>query len=179
MYGLLFIAAARSERLAVATLWFGVVYHLACIGSDLDFTARYSAAPSAALSFAAGAVVYFWSKRGALDVTPSAAALALVMWLANTVAAGSALTDQYAYGPGYYFASFLFVVVVAGLSKIQASPFLSWIDRLAGEIAYPIFLVQWLAGFLTALAIGQGQWRGWSLTIASLPLVFAMAIALA
>jgi peptidoglycan/LPS O-acetylase OafA/YrhL len=179
MYGLLFIAAARSERLALATLWFGVVYHLACIGSDLDFTARYSAAPSAALSFASGAVAYFWCKRGALDVTPSAAALALVMWLANTVAAGSALTDAYTYGPGYYFASFLFVVAVAGLSKIQAAPLVAWIDRLLGEIAYPVFLVQWLAGFLTALAIGQGQWRGWTLTIASLPLIFAMAIALA
>lgn|SRR5579871_1445535 len=179
MYGLLFIAAARSERLALATLWFGAVYHLACIFSDLDFTARYSAAPSAALSFAAGAAAYFWSKRGALDVTPSTAALALVMWLANTVAAGSALTDEYAYGPGYYFASFLFLVGVAGLSKVQAAPLVGWIDRLLGEIAYPVFLVHWLAGFLTALTIGQGQWRGWTLAIASLPLIFAIAIALA
>jgi peptidoglycan/LPS O-acetylase OafA/YrhL len=179
MYILLFIAAARSEKLALATLWFGVVYHLACIGSDLDFTARYSAAPSAALSFAAGAVAYFWCKRGALDVTPSATALAIVLWLANTVAAGSALRDEYAYGPGYYFATFLFVVAVAGLSKLERKP-LTWrIDRALGEIAYPVFLVQWLAGFLTALAIGNGQWRGWTLTLASLPLIFVMATALA
>ena len=56
LYVLLFIAGARNERLALATLWFGLVYHLACISSNLDFTARYHAAPSAALSFAAGAV---------------------------------------------------------------------------------------------------------------------------
>src|SRR5437879_2082599 len=56
MYALLFIVAARNEKLALATLWFGVVYHLACIGTDLGFGARYFAAPSAALSFGAGAV---------------------------------------------------------------------------------------------------------------------------
>jgi peptidoglycan/LPS O-acetylase OafA/YrhL len=179
MYALLFIAGARNERLALATLWFGLVYHLACISSNLDFTARYHAAPSATLSFAAGAVAYFWCKRGALTVTPSAAALAFVMWLANTVAAGSALNDEYAYGPGYYFASFLFVILVAGLAKIEVAPLTRRIDQALGEIAYPVFLVQWLAGFVTALAIGSGEWRGWTLTFASLPLILVMAIALA
>jgi peptidoglycan/LPS O-acetylase OafA/YrhL len=101
------------------------------------------------------------------------------MWLANTAAAGSALSDEYVYGPGYYFASFLFVIAVAGLAKLEVTPQLAWIDRALGEIAYPVFLVQWLAGFLTALAISPGQWRGWTLTLSSLPLTFAMAIALA
>jgi len=178
MYALLFIAGARNERLALATLWFGLVYHLACISSNLDFTARYHAAPSAALSFAAGAVIYFWCKRGALEVTPSAAALALVMWLANTVAADSALNDEYAYGPGYYFGTFLFVVVIAGLSRIEVAPLTRRIDQALGELAYPVFLVQWLAGFVTALALGSSEWRGWTLTFASLPLILIMAIAL-
>jgi peptidoglycan/LPS O-acetylase OafA/YrhL len=178
MYALLFIAAARNERLALATLWLGVVYHLACIGSGLGFGARYFAAPSATFSFAAGALIYFWVRRGALVVTPSATAIALVMWLANLVAAKSTLPDEYAYGPGYYFSTFLFVIVVAGLAQSRWSPFAQRIDRALGEIAYPMFLVHWLAGFITALAIGAGIWRGWTLTLAAVPLMMLMAIAL-
>src|SRR5262249_40892023 len=123
--------------------------------------------------------VYFWNKRGVLDVTPRSAAIAFVMWIANAVAAKSLLSSDYAYGSGYYFASFLFVIVVAGLAKVQWSPLLKQIDRALGEIAYPTFLIQWLAGFLTALFIGSDIWRGWTLTFMSLPLIFLMAFALA
>jgi peptidoglycan/LPS O-acetylase OafA/YrhL len=179
MYALLFIVAARNEKLALATLWLGVVYHLACISSDLNFGARYFAAPSATLSFGAGALIYFWVKRGALVVTPIAAALAFVMWLANVIAAKSALPAEYAYGPGYYFSTFLFVIVVAGLAQMQWSPLVRRIDRALGEIAYPVFLVHWLAGFITALVIGGGIWRGWTLTFSAIPLTFLLAIALA
>ena len=179
MYALLFIAAARSEKLAIATLWFGVIYHLACMYGELGFGARYTAAPSAALSFAAGAVTYFWTKKGALDVSPRCAALAFILWLANVVAAKSVLSDEYACGPGYYFATFLFVFVVAGLAKVQWRPLMAQVDRALGEIAYPTFLLQWLAGFLTALAISPGHWRGWMLTLATIPLLLCMAAALA
>jgi peptidoglycan/LPS O-acetylase OafA/YrhL len=178
MYALLFIVAARNESSAWATLWIGLIYHLACIHGDLGFGARYFAAPSATLCFAAGALIYFWMKRGALEVTPSATAIAFALWLANAAAAQWALPQGYVHGPGYYFATFLFVVVVAGLAQIKAAPAPRRIDRALGELSYPVFLVQWLAGFITALAIGSGQWRGWTLTLASIPLTLGMAIAL-
>ena len=179
MYALLFIVAARNESSAIATLWFGLIYHLACFYGDLGFAARYFAAPSATLSFAAGALVYFWMKRGALAVRPGTAALALALWLANTVAARLALPDEYAFGPGYYFATFLFVIVVAGLAKVEWTPRTKWIDRLLGEIAYPVFLVQWLAGFIMTLVIHPDSPRGWMLTVASIPLMLGMAVVLA
>ncbi len=179
MYGLLFVAAARSERLAVTALWIGVLYHLACIHNELGFGARYSAAPSAILSFTAGAAVYFWIKRGMLNVTPSAAAIALVMWIGNTIAAQSLLPNEYAYGAGYYFSTFLFVVIVAGLANARWRPLASRIDRALGEIAYPVFLLQWLAGFLAALMIGADVWRGATLLVAAAPLLLCMAVVLA
>ena len=179
MYALLFIAAARSERLALTVLWLGVVYHLACIHDGLGFGARYSAAPSAILAFAAGAVTYFWTKRGELHVNASATTIALIMWIANTFAARSVLPADYAFGPGYYFSTFLFVIVVAGLANVRWSALAMRIDRSLGEIAYPVFLLQWLAGFLTALTLSPGVWRGWSLALASVPVILCMAIALA
>ena len=176
MYALLFFVASRNETSALATLWIGGIYHLACIDAGLNFGARYFLAASATLSFAAGTLIYFWTKRGVLNVTPSAAALAFVMWLANTIVARWLLPDDYTYGPGYYFATFLFVILVAGLAKVQWAPLAQRIDRMLGEIAYPVFLVQWLAAFLTALAISPGIWRGWTLTFASIPLILLMAI---
>jgi hypothetical protein len=143
------------------------------------FGARYFSASSATLAFAAGTLIYFWTKRAVLNVTPGAAALAFFLWLANTIVARWLLPDEYAYGPGYYLATFLFIIVVAGLSKVQWAPTAQWIDRTFGEIAYPVFLVQWLAGFLTALAISPGVWRGWALTFASIPLILLMAIGVA
>src|SRR5215470_2103985 len=179
MYALLFIVAARNEGSAIATLWIGFLYHLACFYGDLGFGARYFAAPSATLSFAAGALIYFWMKRGALSVGPGTAALALALWLANTIAARLALPDEYAFGPGYYFATFLFVIVVAGLLKIEPTARARRIDQVLGDIAYPVFLVQWLAGFIMSLIISSHSSRGWMLTLASIPLILGMACALA
>ena len=96
-------------------------------------------------------------KRGVLQVTPSATALAFALWLANTVAAKWVLPEDYAYGPGYYLATFLFVIVVAGLVNVKGSPAMQRIDRALGELSYPVFLVQWLAGFITALAFSPAS----------------------
>jgi peptidoglycan/LPS O-acetylase OafA/YrhL len=178
MYALLFMVAARNESWALASLWIGLIYHLACIYGGLGFGSRYFAAPAATLCFSSGALIYFWMKRGVLQVTPSATALAFALWLANTVAAKWLLPDDYAYGPGYYLATFLFVIVVAGLVNVKGTPATQRIDRALGEISYPVFLVQWLAGFITALAFTPGEWRGWTLTFASVPLTPGMAVAL-
>jgi peptidoglycan/LPS O-acetylase OafA/YrhL len=178
MYALLFIVAARSEGAALATLWIGILYHLACLGGDLGFGARYFAAPAATLCFAAGALIYFWMRRGALQVSPGATALAAAMLMANTVAAKWILPGEYAHGPGYYLTTFLFVIVIAGLAGARFAPSIARVDRALGELAYPVFLVQWLAGFITALIIGLDQWRGWTLALASFPLTLGMAIVL-
>jgi peptidoglycan/LPS O-acetylase OafA/YrhL len=175
---LLFVVAARNESWAIATLWIGLLYHLACIYGGLGFGSRYFAAPSATLCFSAGALIYFWMKRGVLQVTSSATMLAFALWLANTIAAKWVLPEEYAYGPGYYLATFLFVIVVAGLVKVKGTPLTQRIDRALGDISYPVFLVQWLAGFITALAFTSGEWRGWTLTVALLPLTLGMAVAL-
>jgi peptidoglycan/LPS O-acetylase OafA/YrhL len=179
MYALLFIVAARNETGAFSTLWIGIVYHLACMFGELGFGARYFSASAAALSFAAGALIYFWAKRGALNVSGGATALALAMWLANTVASRWLLSDDYTYGPGYYLSTFLFVIVVAGLARVEWGGLAQRIDRLLGEIAYPVFLVQWLAGFLTALVLTPGVWRGWTLTLAAIPIILLMGAAIA
>jgi peptidoglycan/LPS O-acetylase OafA/YrhL len=53
------------------------------------------------------------------------------------------------------------------------------VDRALGELAYPVFLIQWLAAFVTAMLLMPNQWRGWALTLASIPVTLTMAGGLA
>jgi hypothetical protein len=53
------------------------------------------------------------------------------------------------------------------------------LDRAAGEIAYPVFLSQWLVGFLVALIFFPGTWRGWTLTLVATPFIVAAGFVLA
>ncbi len=177
MYLLLFFVA-RNEKFASAALLIGLVYHIAFM-SDPDFGYRYFSAPSALLPFALGSLIYFWTKQGTLRVTPATGVAALSLWFGNTVAAGSILPDSYIYGGGYYFGIVLFVFVTAGLAPVRAKPALRSVDGALGEIAYPLFLVQWLAGFLAALLYMPGTWRGWPLLLAALPLMLVLALAIA
>ena len=53
------------------------------------------------------------------------------------------------------------------------------IDTVLGEWAYPVFLVQWLVGFLIAVMLPQDLWRGWTLMLLSAVPITFLAAALA
>jgi peptidoglycan/LPS O-acetylase OafA/YrhL len=112
-------------------------------------------------------------------VTPGTGVAALSLWVGNTVAAGSILPDAYVNGGGYYFGVVLFIFVIAGLAPVRTKPVLRSVDAALGEIAYPLFLVQWLAGFLAALFYMPGTWRGLPLLLAALPLMLVMSATIA
>jgi peptidoglycan/LPS O-acetylase OafA/YrhL len=53
------------------------------------------------------------------------------------------------------------------------------IDRTLGEWSYFAFLGHWLAGFLIAGIFFNGDWRGWTLLLATTPVVLAASAVLA
>jgi peptidoglycan/LPS O-acetylase OafA/YrhL len=179
MYLLLFFFIARSERCAFATLAYGAIYHAVCIAFDTDFAARYTFPPSATLSFALGALIYFRNKRGGFKVTPQTAGAAFILWIVNTVAAGSILSMSYVYGFGYYVSTGLGAIVVAGLVQNKVSHGMKAVDRYLGELAYPVFLCHWLAGLIIAVIVLPGFSRGWWFTLAALPLIAIIAVGIA
>jgi peptidoglycan/LPS O-acetylase OafA/YrhL len=140
---------------------------------------RYFTAAGAMMPYAYGALIYFLGRRGVLRVAPWAAALAFVFWLANLLVAGWALPESYLYGAGYYLNGVAFAVVVAWLSLRRFGRSVARFDRALGEIAYPVFLVQWLVGFLVATALFPGTERGWMLTLVATPFIIAAGFALA
>jgi peptidoglycan/LPS O-acetylase OafA/YrhL len=179
MYFLLWIVIARREAFAAAAVGVGIVYHLACLDAGLGLGARYFNAPSALLSFATGALIYFLRARGAFNVDLRCGLVALVLWVANTMAAGTILPESYVYGASYYIGTLAFAFVVVGLANQQPGPRFARLDHALGELAYPLFLVQWLVGFIVALAFFPGTWRGWTLTLVATPVMLGASIGLA
>lgn len=178
MYALLWLVIARREAFAAIALGAGIVYHLACFDVGWSWSARYFTAPSALLSFAVGALIYFLRRRGALNVGPRVAYVAFAGWIANMVVAGSIFPEQYIFGAGYYIGTLYFAMLVAGLAGQKFAPRLAAFDHVLGELAYPVFLLQWVVGFAVAVTFFPGVWRGWELTLAMTPVLIAAAYAL-
>jgi peptidoglycan/LPS O-acetylase OafA/YrhL len=179
MYLLLFMFAARSRTCALACLVAGMLYHAIGTALGVDIGFRYFGAPSAMLPFALGALIYFARKDGGFSATPWMATAALAAWIGNAIAAGTILPASYIYGAGYYIDTCIFAVVVAGLIDANPGAAMRAVDLALGELAYPVFLIQWLAAFLTAIVLMPGQWRGWTLTLVSIPVTLVMASGLA
>ncbi len=179
MYLLLFVFAARNKTCALVCLGWGMLYHAICTYQGLAIGFRYFGAPSAMLPFSLGALIYFYRKENGFGVAPWIAVAALAAWIANAIAAGTILPTSYIYGAGYYIDTCIFVVVVAGLIDANPRALIRSVDQMLGELAYPVFLIQWLAAFVTAMLLMPGQWRGWALTLASIPVTLTMAAGLA
>ncbi len=176
MYLALFLFISRSKKHALVALFVGLLYHVVCGAYDLPFGYRFFGAPSAVLSFSLGTLIYFYRKEGRLlNITPAMAGIALVVWVIDALAAETTFVDY----AGYYSDTIIFAVVVAGLANAKAGSLVQTLDWALGEMAYPVFLVQWLTGFITALVFMSGTWRGWPMALASIPLTLAAAAGLA
>jgi peptidoglycan/LPS O-acetylase OafA/YrhL len=179
MYFLLWIVIARRPAFAAVALAAGVSYHFACMYDGFPWTARYFTAPSAILSFSLGALVYFLKRRDLPAIGVPALLLAFAVWAANMVAARWILPDPYVHGVGFYLNTVSFAFIVYGLAGRSFGSSTQRLDKTLGELAYPVFLIQWVAGFAIALVVLPGTSRGWALTLAATPLILLAAAALA
>jgi peptidoglycan/LPS O-acetylase OafA/YrhL len=179
MYLLLYLVVARRIAWAVIALIASLTYHLACTSSDVPWAAYYFTAPSAVLPFAVGALLYFVLKAKQWRVPPRVALIAFVAWIFNMVAGGWILAGSYIFGIGYYLDTILFAIVVAGLAWRRFHPIIRRVDRLLGEWAYFVFLVQWLAGFAVTIAIQSNESRGWTIAIGATPVAILASAVLA
>jgi peptidoglycan/LPS O-acetylase OafA/YrhL len=179
MYLFLYLVVARRMAWALIALSASLTYHLACTGFGVPWGAYYFTAPAAALPFAAGALLYFILKGELLIVSPRIAGIAFIAWAVNLLAGGWTFAGSYVFGLGYYLDTILMTIVVGGLAWRRFHPLIGRLDKVLGEWAYFVFLVQWLAGFAVALAFHSGQSRGWAIFIAATPLAVLASAGLA
>jgi|SRR5579864_509178 len=179
MYLLLYLVVARGMAWALVAATVSLTYHLACTSAGVSWAAYYFFAPSAVLPFAVGALLYFLLKGELCAITPRVAAMAFIAWFTNMLAGGWIFAPSYVFGPGYYLDTILFAIVVGGLAWRRFHPVIRGVDKILGEWAYFVFLVQWLAGFAVALAFHSDEPRGWAICMAATPLALMASAGLA
>ncbi|HKF99337.1 MAG TPA: hypothetical protein VKB15_01850, partial [Xanthobacteraceae bacterium] len=83
------------------------------------------------------------------------------------------------YDVGYYLNVAFLAVLVAGLARVRLGTRIHAFDKALGDMAYPLFLVHWLVGFLVSLAFFPQTSRGLMLTLVATPAGFIAAFGLA
>jgi peptidoglycan/LPS O-acetylase OafA/YrhL len=105
-------------------------------------------------------------------------ALAIAGWLVNLLSEGTLFPDGYALFAGFYVNTVLAALVVIFLSAFNPGPRLKALDEALGDLSYPVFLCQWLGGFLAYLLSSGAPSRGWALALGALPIILLLAAAL-
>jgi peptidoglycan/LPS O-acetylase OafA/YrhL len=179
MYGVLFLLVARSPAFAFYGFALGFYLHLDATLSARSFEQIYFSVSGPILSFSMGALAYFWGRQNAWRIPPFATILVLGLWMTNFLAEGVLAPAKYSIGAGFYFNILFSIPVVIALSQIKTGPALARIDRMLGDLSYPIYLVQWLGAFVGYMLFMSRAPRGWELFFASVAPILLIAGALA
>ena len=178
-YALLWIVIARDWRLALTAFVLSGAYHIDCLWNGLDWVPRYSPFYAAVLPFSIGALTFFALKRG-LTVKGPVTAIAIAAFIGNTLITGLVDSPAYITLVGWYLDIVLITVILAGLAPLRDTRLIGKIDRKLGDLAYPVFLVHWLAGLVVVLAFEPMITRPSPLLlIAALPLIIIVSALLA
>lgn len=179
MYGVLFLLVARSPAFAFCGFALGFYLHLVATLNATPFDQIYFSVNGPIMSFAIGALAYFWRRQSKSPIPPVVAVLTGGLWMVNFFAEGVLAPTNYPMGAGFYFNIVLTTPLVVALSEIKTGPVLARMDRLLGDLSYPIYLVQWLGGFAGYMLLTSPALRGWELLFASIAPILLIAGALA
>ncbi|WP_349362185.1 acyltransferase [Methylocystis sp. JR02] len=178
MYGALFLLLARGPAFAFFGFALGIYLHLVATLNDVPFDRIYFSVNGPIMSFSVGALAYFWRRQSTLRIPPLAAVLALGLWMTNFFAEAALAPANYPVRAGFYLNIFLTIPVVVALSELKTGPVLARVDRLLGDLSYPIYLVQWLGGFAGYMLFASPAMRGWELFFASVAPILLISGAL-
>lgn len=176
MYAALFLFVARNAAFAFYGFLLGFYFHLVGTLHDAPFEQIYFSVEGAIMSFSIGALAYFWTRQNARQITPALACLVLAAWLVNLFAEGALAPIDYPRRAGFYVNVLLSTLVCIALPSLKMTPRLRRIDGFLGDLSYPVFLVQWLGGFVGFMLLSGAALRGWSLlAAAALPILLIAA----
>jgi peptidoglycan/LPS O-acetylase OafA/YrhL len=168
-YGVLWLVTARSVVLTILTIGISAAWHVYAYFHGLPELYRYAPIPAALLPFALGAMAYhltqiypqiFRASRSLpvqILFTIGCIAAFLANWYETAINQSNFLSTPYYYtNTALAFASMLLI------NKSRTARPLSYIDKLLGDLAYPLFLCHFAAGFIAAKLFGIDS-RGWTL----------------
>lgn len=141
------MSIALSRHRVIVTIWFAAscAYTVfLVVDQPMNLGARYSEIAGASLPFAFGAMLYVYRARLAF-VRGWTAPFTAVLFVVNVVLAAHAPIGA----PGvlhYYTSLFLGGLLVVALAQLRPGDLPPWVarlDRLGGNLSYPLFLCHW------------------------------------
>lgn len=173
-YAILFLISSRSIYLAIFTLLLSIAYHIFIYNSA--FSSGYSYYPflAAMIPFSMGAIGCFISKRikqnnGQLKPSISNQFFILASLVATFLFnwAWSLSSADFYNSISYYANNFIGLVAIMIFHGVSSSGRLRSISKILGDLSYPMFLVQYVAGYIGWQILGQPEsLRSWSVFIA-------------
>jgi peptidoglycan/LPS O-acetylase OafA/YrhL len=168
-YAVLYAAVARRKHVALLVAIAAVGYHVFSLWRGDDLSLRYFPFHAALLPFALGALIHFHARSSSTRMSLRTAMLMCVPVAANGVLAGllGGAQQTLIFEALFYLNLALQCLAVAALSRMTRAPS-PRLDKLLGDLSYPVFLCHWLVGYVLALLFFPGQLRGIGLMIATL-----------
>lgn len=179
-YALLFVFTARRASFAAVTLVAALALHALSLANGEPWSLRYAPAPAAALPFAIGALIYFGLRSRPAAMRRGVVAGAAMAWFAVLVAVGvtGGIRPTAGFDVGFYAnmlaVSALVVALAAGQVRRQAGIW-SEVDRQFGALAYPMFVMHWIVGFVISQSMFGGETRGLGLAFVTLAATVALS----
>jgi peptidoglycan/LPS O-acetylase OafA/YrhL len=141
------LGLARSRRIAWA--WFAAssLYTLWLLALRTPFPERYVFIPACSLAFSLGSLIYHERERIPAIKSARAVLLAACLWWLHVWVA-----QHVPYGPlvfGLYSSLLFSGLAIAALMRLDpraCPPWVTRLDRLAGNLSYPIYLCHWGVG---------------------------------
>jgi peptidoglycan/LPS O-acetylase OafA/YrhL len=143
-YVMMALGLARNKPIVVAWFVTSCVYSGWQVYSDVPFAERYVFISSCSIAFSSGSLVYHFRDRIPVIVKPWPALVAAALWWGHVW-----LSTKFPGGPSVYglYTSLIFsAIALAALMRLEPRQMPVWLfklDRLAGNLSYPVYLCHW------------------------------------
>lgn len=183
-YFILWAFSARKLSFAIMTFILAVAAHIVVHYSSL--TSEYAYAPFfvALLPFSMGSIGYFISSSIEKKITNIIANQTLqyfillfivTIFVLNWHASTHSLNFYSSFE--YYINNIIAMIAVMSMHKSQLNGSISKISKLLGDLSYPLFLCQYIAGYIGWTLIGKPQdIRGWAIFCAGYAVAIVMSL---
>lgn len=140
----------------IVILWFAasLAWHIYLVSQGASFSERYTPPAAASLFFSTGAMIYWFKRYLTITFSKIKMSAAVLLFVFLPPILNLAGMDHTLYG--YYICAILGAIILAALINPQQPTFISsrTADKLAGDLAYPIYLFHYFsAGLLNAATL--------------------------
>jgi len=178
-YVLMALGLARSKRIVIGWFLASCAITAWLLYRGVSFPDRYVGIRACSIAFSSGALVYHFRERFPVIRTPWPAVGAACLWWGHVWLANKFIGGAFLYG---LYTSLIFsaiaMITLMRLDPKQMPGWLTRLDRLAGNLSYPIYLCHWAVAIcVTALFPGLSRESFWAFVIC-FPLVNLLAYAI-